>query len=400
MKLSDTRIRQAKPRDGLYKLADGDGLVLCVHPNGSKLWRLRYRYGGRENMVSLGRYPEVTLKAARREALKHRRSLAAGRDPAGEKRAERTARADTFRAVAEEWLEAQRTGLAAKTMSSAEARLKRWVYPTLGNWGLGDIEPPDVLRVLRRIESLGKHETAHRVKNRISQVFRYAIATGRATRDPTADLRGALAPVPTENRAALTRPADVGALLRAIDVYQGQPAVMYALRLAPLVFVRPGELRAAEWAELELDGKQPEWRIPAARMKMGDRHIVPLARQSVALLEALREHTGHGRYLFPSLRSAERCMSDNTLNAALRRMGYAKTEQTAHGFRSAASTLLNELGWDPDVIELQLAHKPRNKVRAAYNRAERLAERRKMMQAWADYLDGLKAGANVSAIRA
>jgi integrase len=397
-RLTVPAIESAKARETLYKLPDGDGLVLWVYPNGSKLWRFRYRYGGRENMVSVGRYPEVELKAARSKALDFRRALIDGRDPAEEKRAEKFAQADSFRAVAEEWLKQQRTGFSAKTMSSAEGRLKRWVYPKLGNWSISDIEPPDVLRVLRPIEGLGKHETAHRVRNRISQVFRYAIATGRASRDPTADLRGALSPVPTENRAALTKPADVGGLLRAIDSYQGQPAVMHALRLAPLVFVRPGELRAAEWAEFELDGKTPEWRIPKEKTKMRTEHVVPLSTQASAILEELREHTGHGKFLFPSLRSRDRCMSDNTLNAALRRMGYDKTQQTAHGLRSTASTLLNELGWHPDLIELQLAHKPRDKVRAAYNKAERLADRRKMMQAWADYLEGLRSGAKVVAI--
>ncbi len=236
------------------------------------------------------------------------------------------------------------------------------------------------------------YETAHRVRNRISQVFRYAIATGRATRDPTADLKGALAPVPTEHRPAVVTPAEVGGLLRAIESYQGQPAVMYALRLAPMLFVRPGELRAAEWIEIDLDGTV--WRIPAAKMKMDKRHIVPLSTQAVAILGELTALTGTGRYLFPSLRTTQRCMSENTLNAALRRLGYAKDQQTAHGFRTIASTLLNELGFPPDLIELQLAHKPRDKVRAAYNRAERRA----MMQAWADYLDGLKTGAKVTAI--
>ena len=274
-----------------------------------------------------------------------------------------------------------------------------FMFPAFGKWPIRDIKPADLLRELRKLEAKGLHETAHRTRQRMSQVFRYAVATGRADHDITASLRGALTPIPTEHRAALTDPSQVGALLRAIDGYQGQPSVMAALKLAPLVFVRPRELRAAEWIEIDLDAA--EWRIPAERMKMGERHIVPLSTQAIAILEELQPVTGHGRYLFPSLRTDARCISDNTLNAALRRLGYGKTEQTAHGFRTIASTLLNELGHHPDVIERQLAHAPRNKVRAAYNRAERLAERRKMMQAWADYLDGLKSDkkAKVRALR-
>jgi integrase len=227
-------------------------------------------------------------------------------------------------------------------------------------------------------------------------VLRFAVASGRAKRDPAADLKGALAPVKVQSHAAIIEPKRIGALLRAIDGYQGQPAVMFALRLAPLVFVRPGELRGAEWLEFDLDAA--EWRIPGTRMKMGEPHLVPLSTQAITLLEELHKHTGEGRLLFPSLRSKARPISDNTLNAALRRLGYSGDEQTAHGFRSIASTRLNELGFAPDVIELQLAHAERNKVRAAYNRAERLAERRKMMQAWADYLDGLREGGDVVAI--
>lgn len=385
MKLTDTLIRGTKPRERGYKLSDGSGLHLLVQPNGARLWRFRYRYGGRENMIGLGRYPEVTLARARAKALECRRQLDAGLDPSVIKQADRDARDETFGAVAEEWLEKQHfadvTRFKALWLLSLVEPLKR--RP------IREIKPADLLRELRKIETKGLHETAHRVRQRVSQVFRYAVATGRADYDITGSLRGALAPVPTENRAALTNPAKVGELLRAIDGYQGQPAVMYALRLAPLLFVRPGELRAAEWSEFDLDGA--EWRIPAERMKMGERHIVPLATQALTLLAELKPLTGRGRYLFPSIRTAERCISDGTLNAALRRLGYSTDEQTTHGFRTIASTLLNELGFHPDVIELQLAHKPRDKVRAAYNKAERLAERRQMMQAWADYLDGLKA---------
>src|SRR5690606_4130629 len=258
--LSDAKVRRAK-EPGKY--ADGLGLTLLVKPNGSKLWRFRYRFRGKERMIGLGRYPDVSLSRAREKRTEVPELRDRGIDPAAERKRERVQQADTFQAIAEEWLENKKTGFAEQTLTAAEARLRKWVFPQLGSWPIRDIEPPDVLRVLRRIESLGKHETAHRVKNRISQVCRYAVATGRATRDPTADLKGALAPVPNGNHAAITEPAKVGALLRAIDGYQGQPSVMYALRLLPYVFVRPGEFSAAEWQEFDLDSDEPEWRIPA-----------------------------------------------------------------------------------------------------------------------------------------
>jgi integrase len=266
----------------------------------------------------------------------------------------------------------------------------RMVFERIGKRPIREITAPELLSALRKIESRGHHETAHRAKQKCGRVFRYAIVTGRADRDITADLRGALVPVVSKNHASLTDPAEVGALLRAIDGYEGQPITAAALKLAPLVFVRPGELRGARWPEFDLDNA--EWRIPAERMKMGEQHIVPLARQAVAILRELRELTGGGlgELVFPSLLSLDRPMSNNTVNTALRRLGYTKEQMTGHGFRSMASTLLNEQGYSPDVIELQLAHAERNKVRAAYNKAQRLAERRKMMQAWADYLDGLR----------
>jgi integrase len=283
---------------------------------------------------------------------------------------------------------------APATRKKCEWTINNLLLPYLGNKPIHTITAPDVLAVLRKLEGRGKIETAHRTKYRASQIFRYAIATGRAARDPTADLRGALTQLNVQHRPALTNPKRVGELLRAIDGYVGQPTVCYALKLAPLVFVRPGELRAAEWSEFHLDGKNPEWRIPAERMKLRDPHIVPLSRQAIEVLEDLRPISS-GRLLFPSLRTGANPISDATLEAALRRLGYASSEMTVHGFRSMASTLLNEQGYPPDVIELQLAHKERNRVRAAYNQAQRLEERRKMMQAWADYLDGLKTGAKV-----
>jgi len=394
--ISDTAIKGAKPQERPYKLRDGEGLSLLVMPNGRRLWRFRCGHGKSESMVSLGAYPDVPLKLARAKAAEARKQLAEGVTPAEARRTERAQTENTFEALAKEWLERQ--SLADVTRAKAEW-LFGLVLPDIGSRPIADLKAPDLLKALRKIESTGRHETALGVKQRCGQVFRFAIATGRAESDPTGALRGALKAPNVENHAALTDPAKVGALLRAIEGYDGHPATAAALRLSALTFVRPGELRAAEWREFTLEGKEPAWRIPGERMKMGELHIVPLATQAVAVLEELHALTGQGRYVFPSLRSAERCMSNNTVNAALRRLGYTSEEMTAHGFRSTARTLLNEQGWHPDLIELQLAHAERNKVRAAYNRAQRLAERRKMMQSWADYLDGLKSGGNVVAIR-
>jgi integrase len=400
--LTKARIEAAKPKDRPYKLSDGEGLHLLITPADSRLWRFRYRQPGetragrgrRESMVSFGSYPDVSLAKAREKAAAARAQLA-GDDitPVEAKRAEQAQHANTFKEVALEWLKKQ--NFAAATLEKAEWTFNDLLFPFIGSKPVAQLTAPEILQVLQRIESRGKHETAHRTKQRVGQVLRYAIATGRAERDPTADLRGALTPLVVENHASITDPTRVGELLRAIDGYRGQPGTEAALKLAPLVFVRPGELRAAEWHEFKLDAEQPEWRIPAERMKMGELHVVPLATQAVAILRALKPFTEHGRYVFPSLRSRDRPMSENAITAALRRMGYAGDDQTGHGFRSMASTLLNEQGFHPDLIELQLAHAERNKVRAAYNKAQRLAERRQMMQAWADFLDGLKAGGNV-----
>ncbi len=397
MPLTEVRIRAAKPSEKPYKIFDGGGLYLLVTPEGGRWWRLKYRYGGRERGISLGVYPDVSLKAARERRDEARRLLASGVDPSAHRKAERAAAAHRFDVLAREWLALQEKKLAPATYAKAKWLLESYLFPELGAQPIREITPVELLRVLRKIESRGVYDTAHRAKQIVGRILRYAIATGRAERDITADLRGALVPPATKNRAAITEPARVGELLRAIDGYVGQPTTMYALKLAPYVFVRPGELRAAEWREFDLEAA--EWRIPASRMKMREPHLVPLSRQAVALLKELRRLTGGGRYLFPSLRTPERPISENTLNAALRRLGYSGEEMTAHGFRAMASTLLNEQGFPPDVIELQLAHKERNKVRAAYNRAERLEERRKMMQAWADYLDALKAGGTVVPIR-
>ncbi|WP_129649535.1 tyrosine-type recombinase/integrase [Peristeroidobacter agariperforans] len=395
--LTDSAIRSLKPPEKACKLFDGGGLYLLVKPNGARLWRMKYRVDGREKLISFGQYPDVPLKSARERRDEARRLIAARVDPSAKRKAERAATSDTFEAIAREYLELKSKNLSARTFAKKLGRFEAFAFPFIGKLPITSIAAPQLLAALRRIEERGNHETAHRVRAECGEVFRYAIATGRAERDPTGDLRGALAPVVVRNHAAITEPMKIGQLVRAIYGYQGQPATEYALKLLPLVFVRPGELRAAEWSEFDLE--TAEWRIPGSRMKMREPHIVPLARQAVALLRDLQPLTAAGRYLFPSLRGGDRPISNNTLNASLRRLGYTGDEMVSHGFRSMASTCLNEQGWHPDLIELQLAHAERNKVRAAYNRATRLAERRKMMQAWADYLDALRTGAEVIAFR-
>jgi integrase len=393
--LTEVRIRRARPKERPYKLRDGGGLYLLVTPTDAKQWRLRYAIDGRESMLSLGTYPATSLKAARARRAELRAALEAGKDPAAERRAERANSANSFETIAREWLGKQ--PFAAKTLRKAVWTFEDLLFPYIGSRPVSALTPPELLEVVRRLERRGKHETAHRAKQRVGQVLRYAIATGRAERDPTADLRGALAPVKVTNRAAVTDPREVAQLLRALHGYQGHFIVEAALKIAPLVFVRPGELRAAEWAEMDLDAG--EWRIAAHRMKMRRPHLVPLAKQAVLILREIEPLTGRGRYVFPSPRSAQRPLSDNAVTAALRRIGYTGEQMSWHGFRAMASTLLNELGFPPDIIELQLAHQERNEVRAAYNRAQRLDERRKMMQSWADHLDSLRAGSNVLPFR-
>lgn len=401
MALTDTAIRKAKARDKSYKLTDGAGLYLEVMPNGARYWRMRYRYAGKDTRQAFGVYPEVTLAEARQRRDKARAALRDGRDPSADRKAERRraklSAAITFEGIAREWLVSQKKKLTPVTYDKATRTLEANVFPWIGARPIAEIDAPELLAVLKRIEARGAHETAHRVKARVGQVFRYAIAHGTATRDPSADLRGALAPVVSRSHAAVTDPAQVGDLLRALDSYSGQFATRCALRLAPLVFARPGELRHAEWSEFDLGAA--EWRIPAHKMKMREAHVVPLSPQAVSILRELEPLTGRGRYLFPSLRSPREPMSENTVNAALRRLGFDKDTMTGHGFRAMASTRLNEMGWAPDVIERQLAHAERNKVRAAYNRAQYMAERVKMMAAWADYLDSLRVGAKVIPIK-
>ncbi len=401
--LTDVQIRNAKPSPRPRKLFDGRGLYLLLTPTGGRWWRLKYRApDGREKLLSLGTYPEVGLREARDTRDEKRKLLRSGIDPT-EQRKEAKAAAivaerreqDSFEAVAREWFEKFSATWAPGHARTIIARLERDVFPWMGGRPIGEITSMELLEVLRRVEARGALETAHRIKQVCGQAFKYAIATGRAPCDPSADLRGALPPVKEEHHAAVTKPTEVAALMRAIDGYQGTFVVRCALRLAPLVFVRPGELRKAEWSELDLDAAL--WRIPAERMKMRTEHLVPLSGQAVKILRELHPLTGAGRYVFPSARSAVRPMSENAVLAALRRLGYARDQMTGHGFRTMASTLLNEQGWPADAIERQLAHAERDGVRDAYNRAEYLTERRKMMQGWADYLDRLTAGAKVIA---
>ncbi|MBU1002363.1 MAG: tyrosine-type recombinase/integrase [Proteobacteria bacterium] len=397
MSLNVKLINASKPKDKLYRLSDGRGLCLEVPTTGNKRWRFRYRFEGNAKMLSLGLYPDVSLAEARDKCEEKRRVLASGVDPGEVRKQEKAQLENTFEGVAREWYEKFSQDWSGGHAETVISRLSKDVFPQIGNRPITELGPTDMLRLVQRIEKRGAVEVARRVRQILSQVFRYAIVTERADRDPAADIQGALPPATkVKHHASITEPKKIGGLLRAIDAYDGTMIGRCALRLAPLVFLRPGELRKAEWAELDLDAA--EWRIPAEKMKMRQPHIVPLSRQALEVLRDIREVTGNGRYVFPSVRTDTRPMSDNTVNAALRRLGYSKDEMTCHGFRSMASTVLNEQGWNRDVIERQLAHSPRDKVRATYNFAEYLPKRREMMQAWADYLDGLKAGATVVSI--
>jgi integrase len=397
MPLNEMKIRNAKPKEKFYKLSDSDGLYLHVTEKGVKLWRFRYRFGGKYKLLACGSYPEISLLTARKRRDEARSQLAHGIDPGAVRRAQKqakTATTETFESIAREW-----HGRYAPTWKPSHAeklleRLERDVFPYMGPRPIAEIKAPELLKVLRRIESRGALETAHRARSICGQIFRYAVATGRTEREPAADLRGALQPVQTINRAAITEPAKVGELLRAIEGYQGGFVVQCALRIAPLVFVRPGELRHAEWEEISFENA--EWNIAAGKMKMKEPHLVPLSQQAIEILTELKKLTGASRYVFPSGRSFDRPMSDNAILAALRRMGYEKSEMSGHGFRAMARTILDEvLHIRPDYIEHQLAHAVRDPNGRAYNRTAHLAERKKMMQTWADYLDGLRAGAKV-----
>ncbi|OPY77564.1 MAG: putative prophage CPS-53 integrase [Syntrophorhabdus sp. PtaU1.Bin153] len=395
--LSGTKVRTAKSKGKPVAMFDGGGLYLLITPSGGKLWRFKYRFEGKEKLLSLGAYPEISLLDARQRRDEARRQVVHGIDPSALRKAQKqveTEETETFEVIAREWhtkfTPTWTSGHATKLFSA----MTRDLFPWIGARPIKELKAPELLAALRRIESRGTLETAHRVRGLLGQIFRYAVATGRAERDPAADLRGSL-PQPKEgHHAAITDPKEVGPLLRALDGYQGHFVVKCALRLAPLLFVRPGELRHAEWSEIDLDSAV--WSISAEKMKTKEAHIVPLPHQAVEILTELQALTGASRYVFPSGRTFARPMSNNAVNAALRRMGFDKDTMTGHGFRAMARTILDEvLQLNPYVIEAQLAHKVPDPLGRAYNRTTHLSERRKMMQKWADYLDGLKAGAVV-----
>lgn len=393
MPLTDMKCRNAKPDLKLRKLSDGGGLQLWVQPTGARLWRLAYRFDGKQKLLALGAYPAISLAEVRQRRDEIKRLLAAGTDPSQARKEAKAAlaeRADTFRIIAEEYVwKLKQEGRAERTINKIEW-LFSFAYPTLGDRQIKTIGAPDILRVLRGVEGRGRYESAHRLRSTIGSVFRYAMATARADTDPTVALKGALVRPPVKSRAAVTEPKAFGALLRAIDGFDGQPTTRAALKLMALLFPRPGELRAAERSEF--DHENAVWIIPASRTKMRRAHRVPLSTQAIGILRDLQTVIGGGKLVFPSVRSAAYPISDGTLNAALRRLGYSKDEATAHGFRATASSLLNECGkWHPDAIERQLAHVENNDVRRAYARGEYWEERVKMMQWWADYLDTLKA---------
>ena len=395
MALSDTALRNAKPADRQYKLHDEGGLFIIIRPTGGKLWRLKYRYQGTEQQLSIGTYPAVGLRDARARRDDAKKLLASGINPGAEKRRQTVAAAvaaeNTFKAVAEEFIaKREADGLADATLVKA-----RWFLSlldtALGRRPVAEIEPAEVLTVLKEIEKKGNHETAKRTREFAARVFRYAIVTSRAKQNPAAELSMALVSPKTEHYAAIINAQEVGALLRAIDGYEGHVTTKLALRLLPHVFVRPGELRHAEWTEFDFDNAV--WRVPEGKMKMRVEHIVPLSRQAIDILKEASDVRGHSKYVFPAVRTWIRPMSENTLNAALRRMGYSSDEMTSHGFRTTASTLLNESRrWSPDAIERALAHKDKNAIRGIYNRGAYWDERVEMAQWWSDYLDGLTAG--------
>lgn len=400
MPLTDTAIRSAKPGPKPVKLFDERGLYLLVTPAGGKWWRFRYRFTGKEKLLSLGIYPDVALKAARDRRDDARRMVAEGIDPSENRKAQKTARTDraanSLEVVAREWYAKYSPTWVENHGNRILRRLERDIFPWIGGRPIAEITAPELLAVIRRIEARGALETSHRALSNCGQIWRYAIATGRAERDLSADLRGALPPVKGEHFAAITDPKRAAELLRAIDGYQGTFTVKSALRLAPLVFVRPGELRKAEWDRIDLDAA--EWRYAVTKTKTD--HIVPLPTQAIAILRDLHKLTGEGRYLFPSARSIKKPMSDNAILAGLRRMGIGKDEMSGHGFRAMARTILDEvLGVRPDFIEHQLAHAVKDPNGRAYNRTAHLPERHKMMQQWADYLDKIKNGAEVIPLR-
>jgi len=400
VKLTDSRVKTAKLEDGktMLKLPDGGGLYLLVNKSG-KYWRFDYRFADKRKTFSIGVYPSISLKQARKELTKAKELLAQNIDPNQSKQAEKrkqfnNSQADTFKSVAYEWIEKQAPTWAASTHKSTVARLERHILPYLGTLPIREIEAIDVLSVARRVEEKGNIELAHRIKRMCGQILRYAVATCRIKSDPSRDLQGALAPVVTKHRACIKDPKQAGELMRAIQGFTGTHITACALRLSPYVFLRPKELRTLEWQFIDFEKEQIT--IPAENMKMKQKHIVPLAKQAVAILKDVQALTGQGKYVFHGARATSRPMSENTINACLQRLGYSTThDHCAHGFRGMASTLLYELGYRSDLVERQLAHSERNQVKAAYNHAEHLDERKAMMQQWADYLDGLRDGAQI-----
>ncbi len=402
MPLTDTAVRNAKPGTKPAKLFDERGLFLIVTPAGGKWWRFRYKLHGKEKLLSLGTYPDVSLAKARQKRDQARELLTDGTDPSQHRKAAKQTRAglaaNTFEVIGREWYVKAMSDKAETTKQKLMRRLEVDVFPWIGARPIADIAPADLVRIIERIESRGAVDLAKRVHNAVGRIFKYAVTKGLASSNPaqSIDLNLIVTQKGVQHHASVTDPVAVGDLLRAIHGFTGAFVTRCALRVAAYTFVRPGNLRHAEWAEIDFD--KAEWRIPAGKMKMKEQHIVPLATQTIAILREIQPLTGSGRYVFPSERGQSAVMSENTINAALRRLGYAKEEMTGHGFRSMASTLLHELGLPHAVIERQLAHGERNKIAAAYNFAEHLPERRKMMQQWADYLEKLKTGAEVISI--
>ncbi|MDP3673873.1 MAG: tyrosine-type recombinase/integrase [Novosphingobium sp.] len=396
--LTAESVKRAKPKDKPFKLSDRDGLYLLVEPNGSRLWRMNYRFDGKQKTIAFGRWPEVLLADARQKLMEARRLLAADIDPVEQAKLDRIAKSlsatNSFQSIADEWLDKiEKEGVAAMTLKKARWLLAK-TLPALGKRPVSEISAHEMLLVLKKIESTKRYDTANRIRSTCSQVFRYAIATARAERDICSDLRGALITPRTTHRAAITNPAEAGGLLRAIEDYDGNVLTRIALRLLPHVFVRPGELRWAEWKDFDLDAHV--WTIPGHKMKMGRPHAVPLSRRAIAIIREIEHDATYSNFLFPSLRALDRPMSDNTINAALRRLGYTKQQMTGHGFRAMAATLLNEMGtWNPDAIERQLAHADGNSIRRAYARGQYWDERVRMMDHWSDYLDQLRDGATI-----
>ena len=404
-KLNDKAVAAKQPQEKQYAVTDGDGLTLVIKPNGTKLWWLRYRFGGKAKTLSLGVYPVVSLKQAREWALDARKLLSTGIDPGLIKMEAKIAAAittttaqpiDTVEQIGREWFEKFGSEWVDSHGSKVMRRMERDLFPWLGSSEIKSVTPAVLLSVLRRVEARGALDTAHRLHQNCGQIWRYAVATGRTERDITSDLRGALPPAKETHLGAITDPVGIGKLLRNIYEYAGSEVVRLALKLAPLVFVRPGELRQSKWDEFDI--AKNLWTIPAGRMKAKRPHVVPLSDQALAVLKELKTITGEGAYLFPSPRSVTRCLSDNAVLSAIRRMGYTTEEMTGHGFRAMASTNLEQLGYDVRLIEIQLAHADQDQVRAAYKREThmlRLEERKKMMQHWADYLDSLRTGAAI-----